>query len=113
MDVLTVLKGVLGGHTKVDGKGNTQFLCISCHHKNKKLAVNIKTLMFQCWVCGERGSIANYLFRMGHKDVSRILKPRKKESSFDNLFGDKEVEEEKQVLEFSSSCKLFKITWIE
>tara|TARA_R110000744_G_scaffold9052_3_gene29448 strand:+ start:2118 stop:3041 length:924 start_codon:yes stop_codon:yes gene_type:complete len=103
-DVISVLRNVLGNHTKIDHNGNTQFYCISCNHKNKKLAVNINTLKFQCWVCGERGSIANFLFRMGYKDAARTLQPKKIERSLDDLFATKKTEEvEKEQLEFPSS----------
>lgn len=104
VDTLGLLKQCLGDHTKIDSKGNVQFYCISCKHKNKKLAVNINTLKFQCWVCGEKGNISSYLYKLGHKDVAVKLNPKKKELDINNLFGvNNEVEQEKELLNFPKS----------
>lgn len=101
VDTLGLLKQCLGDHTKIDSKGNVQFYCISCKHKNKKLAVNVNTLKFQCWVCGEKGNISKYLYKNGFRDIANKLQPHREEVTLDNLFGDKKkVEEEKITLSF-------------
>lgn len=102
-NTLEVLKGCLGEHTKIDAKGNVQFYCISCKHKNKKLAVNINTLRFQCWVCGERGNIASYLYKMGFKTESNKISPYKEELNIDDLFGENKKTEVKKELIFPES----------
>jgi len=109
VDTLGLLKQCLGEHTKIDSKGNVQFYCISCKHKNKKLAVNVNTLKFQCWVCGEKGNISNFLYKNGFRDIANKLQPYKKEVTLDNLFGTpkEEVEEKKQLLIPSSYYGLF------
>ena len=39
------------------------FHCIFCHHSKKKLQVNLRTQMWQCWVCGVKGRSIYHLFK--------------------------------------------------
>tara|TARA_R110000851_G_scaffold122236_1_gene251522 strand:- start:567 stop:1487 length:921 start_codon:yes stop_codon:yes gene_type:complete len=39
------------------------FHCAFCHHSKKKLQVNLRTQMWQCWVCGMKGRSLYHLFK--------------------------------------------------
>tara|TARA_R110000744_G_scaffold113274_6_gene212261 strand:- start:202 stop:1122 length:921 start_codon:yes stop_codon:yes gene_type:complete len=39
------------------------FNCAFCHHSKKKLQVNLRTHMWQCWVCGVKGRSLFHLFK--------------------------------------------------
>ena len=39
------------------------FHCTFCHHSKKKLQVNLRTQMWQCWVCGVKGRSLYHLFK--------------------------------------------------
>jgi len=39
------------------------FHCNFCHHSKKKLQVNLRTQMWQCWVCGAKGRSIYHLFK--------------------------------------------------
>lgn len=39
------------------------FHCAFCHHAKKKLQVNLRTQMWQCWVCGVKGRSIYHLFK--------------------------------------------------
>jgi len=39
------------------------FHCAFCHHSKKKLQVNLRTQMWQCWVCGAKGRSLYHLFK--------------------------------------------------
>jgi DNA primase len=39
------------------------FNCVFCHHSKKKLQVNLRTQMWQCWVCGAKGRSIYHLFK--------------------------------------------------
>ena len=39
------------------------FYCTFCHHSKKKLQVNLRTQMWQCWVCGAKGRSIYHLFK--------------------------------------------------
>ena len=39
------------------------FHCSFCHHSKKKLQVNLRTQMWQCWVCGVKGRSLYHLFK--------------------------------------------------
>lgn len=39
------------------------FHCLFCHHTKKKLQVNLRTQMWQCWVCGVKGRSLYHLFK--------------------------------------------------
>tara|TARA_R110002050_G_scaffold127953_1_gene249066 strand:+ start:254 stop:1174 length:921 start_codon:yes stop_codon:yes gene_type:complete len=39
------------------------FHCAFCHHSKKKLQVNLRTQMWQCWVCGVKGRSLYHLFK--------------------------------------------------
>jgi len=39
------------------------FHCTFCHHSKKKLQVNLRTQMWQCWVCGVKGRSVYSLFK--------------------------------------------------
>ena len=88
--VLEVLRASLGTHTRMDNTGNAQFYCPSCRHRKPKLAVNVRSLKFHCWICEERGNnIANFLWKNGFKDEAKKLGRSKNQvNDIDNLFGD-------------------------
>jgi len=39
------------------------FHCSFCHHSKKKLQINLRTQMWQCWVCGVKGRSLYHLFK--------------------------------------------------
>ena len=41
----------------------TSFHCPFCNHYKKKLQVNLRTQMWQCWVCGVKGRSIYHLFK--------------------------------------------------
>jgi DNA primase len=88
--VLEVLRTSLGAHTRMDNTGNAQFYCPSCRHRKQKLAVNVRSLKYHCWICEERGNnIANFLWKNGYKNEARKLGASKnKKTDLENLFGD-------------------------
>lgn len=53
-DIISTLEGHLGV-SKRHSRGEYYFHCPFCHHKNKKLAINIHKGAWHCWVCNARG----------------------------------------------------------
>jgi len=96
--VLETLRQSLGTHTRMDNTGNAQFYCPSCRHRKPKLAINIRTMKYHCWVCDERGNnIANFLWKNGFKNEARKLKSSiKKPDDLFNLFEEDTVDEKKE-----------------
>ena len=62
--LLGYLENLLGPSTEKSGP-NYAFHCPSCHHRKKKLEVNLKSHKYGCWVCGFRGkSIPSLLYKI-------------------------------------------------
>lgn len=63
--LLTVLSKYLGVPDEYNNSERYYF-CPLCHHHNKKLAVNISTGFWHCWVCEASGKkLYNLLYKIG------------------------------------------------
>lgn len=67
---LSLVQEVLGQGI-VTGKGNVQFTCPFCNHKKPKLAIQLDSEAWHCWVCETKGRSLHSLFK-------RIGVPREK-----------------------------------
>lgn len=67
---LNLIQEVLGQGI-VTGKGNAQFTCPFCNHKKPKLAIQLDSEAWHCWVCETKGRSIHSLFK-------RIGVPREK-----------------------------------
>jgi hypothetical protein len=66
-DALTVLEKLLGSSQKTT-KGEYLFHCVFCHHRKKKLSVNLgnKFGSWKCWVCNRAGrKLVSLLYAVG------------------------------------------------
>ena len=54
--IVMYLEEVLGDYRK-ESRSQYLFYCPKCKHRKAKLAVNIKKLLFKCWVCEYSGSL--------------------------------------------------------
>ena len=103
-DSLSVLISALGTpqrpNNPVDKKGNVYFHCPFCNHKNKKLTVNVEKGLWNCWVCEQRGrSLSRLMIKSGNQAQAKLLETyRKPQLDIDNLFGQNDVKEVKQVV---------------
>lgn len=61
IDQIQILNSILGSPDT--SKDELIYYCPSCHHKNKKLSVNIKKGVYHCWVCHIKGKSVNSLVR--------------------------------------------------
>lgn len=62
-EILVILQSILGS-PKRQGNSEYYYYCPFCHHHNRKLAVNIATGKWHCWVCGKAGRTLVALARM-------------------------------------------------
>ena len=103
-DTLSVLISALGNpqrpNNPVDKKGNVYFHCPFCDHKNKKLTVNIEKGLWNCWVCEQRGrTLSRLMIKSGNPQQAELLNTYvKPQLDIDNLFGQNDVKEIKQVV---------------
>lgn len=79
--LLKLLSDHLGVYTNHSGD-ETSFHCPFCHHQKKKLAVNLNSQKWQCWVCGSKGNSLYGLFRSLSADDSTFIQLR-------NIIGEK------------------------
>lgn len=56
MNIAKVLDAVLGEHTSSSRAGEYTYQCPKCRDGKFKLAINIKTCRYQCWICGLAGA---------------------------------------------------------
>lgn len=82
-DKLSFLKGFLGQCKFNHNTKEAEFFCPSCKHHKQKLAVNIDTDVYQCWVCGKKGTILSLLYD--------VKVPSEKISSYISVFKPKNV----------------------
>lgn len=61
MTILTILQEVLGDYSIQNDE--YLFACPFCHHKKKKLSVNIIDNKWKCWVCPARGGHIIWLLK--------------------------------------------------
>lgn len=59
---LNLIQEVLGQGI-VTGKGNVQFTCPFCNHKKPKLAIQLDSEAWHCWVCETKGRSLHSLFK--------------------------------------------------
>jgi len=71
IELLTLLDNVLGNH-KAQGRNEYLFFCPFCSHHKSKLAVNIETGRWHCWVCETRGRSLISLLKKVNAPRSRI-----------------------------------------
>lgn len=91
--LLYLLSNILGDYKKF-ANHEVYFNCPLCHHKNKKLAINVAKGMWHCWVCGARGGKLLSLFRKLDvspdqiKDLSILLEDEVPYLHEDEVVGD-------------------------
>jgi DNA primase len=79
-DLVYILDSVLGPHKRTRSS-EYYYTCKFCHHYKPKLAVNVHTGQWHCWVCGVAGrSIMSLLRRLNvpqslHQEVRALIKP--------------------------------------
>lgn len=73
--VLGILHTVIG-RSKPSTKGNHAFHCPFCKHHKPKLEVDIKSGVWHCWVCNEKGRTPTSLIRKLHASVALIKEMR-------------------------------------
>ena len=71
--VITLLESVLG-KGKINSNDNVAFHCPFCHHKKKKMEINIITQYWHCWVCNAAGRKLAILFRKLNVQREKIAK---------------------------------------
>jgi hypothetical protein len=73
---LNLLKRVFGDYTYRSSAKEAEFLCPFCMHRKRKLAINIESGMFHCWVCNKSGKNLFFLFRQfgSQHDVEEFSK---------------------------------------
>lgn len=90
--LLDLLSGEIGEYTD-HGHDECSFYCPFCHHHKKKLAVNLETGKWHCWVCNSAGNSLYSLFKSVGSDDSVFIQLK-------NITGKKKYtkkEEEKEV----------------
>jgi len=71
IELLTLLDNVLGNH-RVQGRNEYLFFCPFCSHHKPKLAVNVETGRWHCWVCETRGRSLVSLLKKANAPQSRV-----------------------------------------
>lgn len=67
-DLVDFLERLLGRARKYSN-GEMEFLCVFCNHHKKKLAINIKTLNWHCWVCCKSGrGLESIIRKVGNQE---------------------------------------------
>lgn len=61
MTILTLLQQILGTYTKQADEA--LFHCPFCHHRKKKLSVNLDSLKWKCWTCNSKGGHIIWLLK--------------------------------------------------
>jgi len=96
-ELVPLLEMVLGESVEKN-KNNYAFTCPFCHHYKKKLEVNIRNSMWNCWVCQAKGkqiihllkrlNVSNATLELYRKIVpsESLFTEYKKKDSLDNLF---------------------------
>jgi transcription elongation factor Elf1 len=81
--VLDLLDNVLGAH-KDAGGAEKLYQCPFCHHYKPKLAVNIESGRWHCWICGAAGRKIVSLFKKLNVSREQIAELREllKDTSF-------------------------------
>jgi len=74
--LLQLLSEVLGSYSN-HGHDEVSFHCPFCHHHKKKLAINLDTQKWQCWVCNSKGKSLYPLFKSLNSDDSIFVRLRK------------------------------------
>ena len=93
---LRILREVLGHGRKSNDE--RLFNCPYCEHHKPKLSVNIEKNVYKCWVCDSRGSNIYHLVRRfgsyKHRQAWLQFEEETDYTSFEDLFGTKEEEEQ-------------------
>ena len=71
IELLTLLDNILGNH-RAQGRNEYLFSCPFCAHHKPKLAVNVETGRWHCWVCEARGRSLVSLLKKANAPRSRI-----------------------------------------
>lgn len=73
--LLQLLSEVVGSYSD-HGNDEVSFHCPFCHHHKKKLAINLDTQKWQCWVCHSKGKSLYPLFKSLNSDDSVFVRLR-------------------------------------
>ena len=94
----SILESFLGSGKLNTISGEAVFFCPNCHHRKRKLCINVKNGCYHCWTCDLRGrNIANLIIQYGNPNMLREFYEISKKflnivydsDIIDNLFGDK------------------------
>jgi len=86
--IVTVLRRVFGKPKRY--RNEYLFYCPFCNHHNKKLSINIKKNVYQCWVCSKSGR-PQYLIRK--------FGTREQYTEYLELIGESEIFDSKDLLD--------------
>lgn len=86
--LLSILSSILGDYSD-HSNDECSFHCPFCHHHKRKLAINLSTQDYHCWVCGSKGRSLHRLMKRLNADESILIQLRgiigKSESSFQQI----------------------------
>jgi len=75
IELLTLLNNIFGNH-RAQGRNEYLFFCPFCSHHKPKLAINVETGRWHCWVCETRGRSLISLLKKVNAPQSRIKQLR-------------------------------------
>ena len=90
--ILSILQSSLGVYSS-HSNDECSFNCPFCHHHKKKLAVNILTESYHCWVCGSKGKSLYRLMKRLNADESTLSQLRSIIGKRDVLYEQYDTEE--------------------
>lgn len=68
----SLLESVLHEESKSTYGENVSFHCPKCHHRKRKLEINLKTQRYNCWVCDLKGTKLKSLFKFVKANSSQF-----------------------------------------
>lgn len=98
---LNIIKDILGYYQR---SGNEYlFFCPKCNHDKRKLSVNFDKNVWKCWICDYKGNNLDRLVKrrgtfLQRQEWLKYSDTVDISSSLENLFGEKEEEEEEIVM---------------
>lgn len=98
--VISFLEEILGDYRK-DSSLQYLFYCPKCKHRKQKLSINIKKMVFKCWICEYSGSIKKLVRDTNYNKVTNWI----------NLVGNKKQldvpDREHRIIELPQEFKKF------
>jgi DNA primase len=72
LEKLSILGQALGEYDYVSLEPEAAFYCPRCHHRKKKLMINLDKNVYKCWVCGDKfsGSVITLFSRIHKYDLA-------------------------------------------